>query len=315
MNDATRSWCGRGAGALLALALAAGACAGAAWGESIVARQPGAAHAGAPQHAPGYLGIAFADVPPEQAAAMHLKQPCGAEVAFVDHDAPAGKAGLKPHDIVIAVNGHAVDGASTLERLIHEAGAGGSITLAVMRNGAEMTLTAKLADREQVERAALQRLASNAPPPPMEAEGFDATYAAPLNAPPADAPSRTQSFISTMLHTGPFTGMAVQAMEPQLAVYFGAPQGMGLLVNTVMANSPASNAGLRAGDVVLRADGVAMHSTSDWTRHLHAGKGSPVTLVVLRDKHEQILSLVPDLKHRSAVEARPVVGGVVVVCA
>lgn len=262
------------------------------------------AHAGAhasSQRQTGYLGIEFHDVTDEQAASLRLRGVHGAEIAMVDHDGPAGHAGLKAHDIIVALNGQAVDGSPTLKRLIHDLNAGAEITLEVIRNGEALTLNAKLANRDEVARQAMQRLAA-APtaPAPKGLVGDD--YSVETEPPPSN--SRTQQFLN-MLHTGPFTGLAMDTMEPQLAAFFGAPSGAGLLVHTVLPNSPASAAGLRAGDVVLRADAVVLKSPSDWTHHLRASRGSVVTLTVLRDKHEQTVVLVPDLKRHSVLRSSP----------
>ena len=52
-------------------------------------------------------------------------------------------------------------------------------------------------------------------------------------------------------------------------------------------------------------NGNRVASKSDWTRALHDSKGHPVSLTVVRDRHEQLLTMVPDARHRSAVEAPP----------
>jgi S1-C subfamily serine protease len=74
------------------------------------------------------------------------------------------------------------------------------------------------------------------------------------------------------------------------------PKGEGLLVKSVDDGSPAAIVGIRAGDVILRADNQPMHSTSDWSKRLHASKGKPMALVILRNHQPLTVTLQPDTK-------------------
>ena len=245
-----------------------------------------------------YLGIVFVDLSEDQAVALHVKG--GVEIVLVDHDGPAGKIGLKPHDVIVRMNSQPVANSDALRRMIHDAGAGTAISLDVLRQNQSLTLTAQLADRDEVAREALKRmvappdLPADDPMPPMT---MGQAFMEQSTPPPAK-----QSFLASMLHSTPFTGLAIDEMEPQLSAYFGAPQGVGLLVNTVLPNSPAAMAGLRAGDILLKADAMSLRSVADWTRYLHTTRGRPITLTLLREKQSQVVTLVPEMKKHSMVE-------------
>src|SRR2546425_7405324 len=67
-----------------------------------------------------YLGVDVSDVTTERLSALKLKDERGVEVTMVDQDAPAGKAGLKEHDVILTMNGSNVDSGAQLRRMIRE---------------------------------------------------------------------------------------------------------------------------------------------------------------------------------------------------
>ena len=246
----------------------------------------------ATQRPPGYLGIEFHDLTREQAEALHLRGPQGVEVLLVDHDGPAAAAGLQPHDLITGLNGRVVPSGEALRRMIRDTGAGVMVTLSVFRNGNPITIRTKLVNHEDVEREAWQRLRQPEPPAALHGQmitGPSDSYVGAAPATAATAP-RGEGFIGDILH-GESAGLMVDAMQPQLRSYFGAPKGQGLLVESVANGSAAAAAGVQAGDVLVRADDRPMRSASDWTKQLKASKGKAVSLDVVRDHHALTLTL------------------------
>ena len=68
---------------------------------------------------------------------------------MVDQDAPAGKAGLKEHDVILTMNDSKVESGAQLRRMIRETPAGRIVTLGVSRDGQPLTLKVQLADRRK----------------------------------------------------------------------------------------------------------------------------------------------------------------------
>lgn len=244
----------------------------------------------------GYLGVDIRDVSDDQMGVLKLKESRGAEVIHVDHDGPAGKAGLQEHDVILQMNGQSIEGEDQLRRMLRETPAGRSVTLAISRDGQQQALTTQLANRSEVERKAWEdhwRV-------PEPAGGADA--ATEERGKRFFSPTlKGRSFMGALTLGSSYTGATVETMGPQLAEFFGS-QGAGVLVHSVDANSPGALAGLRAGDVVVRANATKMTSSGDWMKVVRENKGKTLAVVVLRDKKEQTLTLIPDGKKRSSVE-------------
>src|ERR1700738_3310905 len=75
-------------------------------------------------HAQGYLGVLVTDVDNDSANKLKLKDAKVALITLIDHDAPAGQKGLRVNDVVVSVNGQAIEGAEQFGRVFHDLPAG-----------------------------------------------------------------------------------------------------------------------------------------------------------------------------------------------
>ncbi len=221
-----------------------------------------------------WLGVSIDDVTADRLNALKLKEEKGAEVTMVDQDAPAGKAGLQEHDVILSMNGTPVESAAQLRRMIHETPPGRVITLGISRNGQPMTVKVQLANRET------EMFGSNA-------KNFQ-LHIPEIRVPEIDIPSITM----VMATASARSGLTVENITAQLGEFFGVKNGGGVLVRNVEKGSRAEKAGFRAGDVIVKVNDQTVHDTSDFTHAVHSRNGSSVKVIVMRDRKEQYLNLV-----------------------
>src|ERR1700730_5046031 len=96
-----------------------------------------------------YLGVDISDVTTERLAVLKLKEEKGVEVTMVDQDAPAGKAGIKEHDVILTMNGTPIESGTQIKRMIRETPAGRLVTFELSRDGQPLTIKVQLADRRK----------------------------------------------------------------------------------------------------------------------------------------------------------------------
>ncbi len=273
--------------------------------------------------APGYLGVDIRDLTEDQAAALRLQSTRGAEVVRVDHDGPAGKIGLREHDVILQLNGQAIEGQEQLRRMLREIPPGHIATLVISRDGQRQTLRTQLANREELERRAWQQHLTVPEPPAPYGPPEPAPAIADRSLPAAGDGGRSSHSLGffgdvtgrsfgrsrndKVLLSSSYTGAALESLSPQLAEFFGTPGGSGLLVRSVEPNSPAAAAGMRAGDVVLKIDQMAILTGEDWLKAVHENRGRPISLTVLREHRVAVLTLTPDAHRRSRVVLPPAV--------
>ncbi len=94
----------------------------------------------------GRLGILISNVTKDAAEAMGLSKAQGAVVQSVEKDTPAEKAGIKEGDIILKVDGKAVEGSAEVTRLIGATKPGSKVNLSIWRNGAARDITATIGE-------------------------------------------------------------------------------------------------------------------------------------------------------------------------
>ena len=229
-----------------------------------------------------YLGVDTRNVTPDRLDALHLKEERGVEVTMVDQDAPAGKAGVKDHDVILSINGQSVESVEQLRRMIHEIPAGRSIEIGISREGQASTLKAQLAERNKTFGSEHE---FNWAVPPMNIPAIPA-----INIPRISIPE--MDFQTVVVMRSPIrSGLMVENLTPQLGEYFGAKNGVGVLVRSVEKGSRAEQAGFHAGDVIVKVNGSTVSDCSDFTRLLKGHAANKATVTVLRDRKEQNLTI------------------------
>lgn len=207
---------------------------------------------------------------------LKLSQARGVEITTVDQDSPAGKAGLREQDVILSFNGQQINNSSDLRRFIRQTPPGQTVKLGISRDGQMQTVPVQLASRRETFKFNFN-MPSIPPMPPINIE------------PPV---------INVMQRRD---GLTVESLSGQLAQYFGAKSGRGVLVRSVDRGSNAEAAGFKAGDVIIAAGSSTVDNVSDWSRVLRQQSGK-VSVKVLRDRREQTLSF--NVPERSRSDAR-----------
>jgi serine protease Do len=228
-----------------------------------------------------YLGVDTGDITADRLAALHLKEETGVEITMVDQDAPAGKAGLKEHDVILTLNGTAVESVEQFRRMIHETPAGRVISLGISRNGQPMTVKVQLAERDKGFGYGYG-YGSDAKSFHFEMPEIPAIPAMP----DIDIPVSI-----VVVHSSARSGLMVENLTPQLGDFFGAKNGQGVLIRSVEKGSRADKAGFRAGDIIIKINGESIHDSGDFSHALRERKNNSVNISILRDKKEQTLTL------------------------
>ncbi|HXT64470.1 MAG TPA: PDZ domain-containing protein [Pyrinomonadaceae bacterium] len=228
-----------------------------------------------------FLGVHAEDVSKENMASYGLREVRGVGVTEVVKDSPAEKAGLRKGDVIVGFNGEAVTSTRKLNRLVNESSPDQNVRLTVARGGSEQEISATLGKRdafnnvwnEKTREEMRQKMEKMRKDMPKIKTG-DGTWTINMGG----AHRRI--------------GISTQTLTKQLADYFGVTEG--ILVTSVVENSAAAKAGLKAGDVITAVDGEKVDSPGDISRAINKKDDGPVTLTVVRDRSSRSITVTPE---------------------
>lgn len=241
-----------------------------------------------------YLGVQTVDVTKENFSRFGLSEVRGVAVDKVLKDSPAEKAGLQTNDVIVRFDGESVTSVRKLTRLIGEVAPDHKVNLTVLRGGSERNIEVTVGKRDlnfdasgvlsgdfpRIENMPRIPRVMTVPPVP------NATI------PPIEFGDGNVFVWSTGANRR--IGVTLTSLTEQLADYFGVSDGRGLLVNEVRADSPAAKAGLKAGDVIVEADGQKVEKNSDLIKAINEKKEGPISITVIRDRNRQTFSVEPE---------------------
>ena len=210
-----------------------------------------------------FLGVNLAEVDADRARELKLKEAYGAEITRVEEGSPAEKAGLKPNDVVLEYNGQRVEGMEQFGRMVRETPPGREVKLLISRNGATQTLAATLAARKF------------RPVGGGGGTGFEI--------PEFHMPDIPQIF--TTLRS-PMLGVEAESLGSQLGAYFGVKEGV--LVRSVLKDTPAEKAGIKAGDVITKVDGMAITTPNELSNAVRSSNSKKSYTVDLMRDHKPV---------------------------
>lgn len=229
-----------------------------------------------------FLGVGVAEIDAERAKALNLREERGVEITRVEDDGPASKGGVKTGDVVLEYNGQRVEGLEQFVRLVRETPIGREVRLSISRNGAPLTVIVTTGSRKS--------WSSRGEPFGVEAPRIEFP----------DGLGREFPRVFSMWR-GSALGVEVETLEPQLAQYFGVKEGA--LIKSVAKGSPAEKAGLKAGDVVVKMDGVKIVQARDVSSAVRGAKGKLTAMVIMRERREMSLNVPVGDDHAEALAA------------
>jgi PDZ domain-containing protein len=241
---------------------------------------------------PGYLGVTFdgpstEDWRGDERVIRFLDYP---RISMVEPSSPADRAGIQEGDTLLAFNGDDVrDRAISLTKLLVPER---RIVVRVRREGSAKDVRVKVDSSpdymiSRSARAPMAVIPPMAPMAPGQVRVREEVVRPRTPMPDGMPPDMPRAFV--WVNTDGIGGAKVESISEGLGKALGVESGV--LVLKVGPGTPAYKAGLRDGDVILRADGRAIRTVRELRSLVEGENDDGVKLVIQRDRKQRELTL------------------------
>jgi len=203
----------------------------------------------------GLLGVGIQDLDKDLAKQFGLSDSNGALVSTVNPGSAADKAGVQVGDVIVGLNGKAVESSRDLRNRVGGLAPGAKVKLEIMRGGKAMTLNATIG--ESTEQTASE-------------EGSEA------------APEQAAKL-----------GLSLQPLTPELAQRYGLNEKTGLLIADVDQGSPAAQAGLQEGDLIVQVNRKPVSKVSELQSAVAESRKAGSILLLVKRKSASLFVALP----------------------
>jgi len=221
----------------------------------------------------------------------------GVRIVGIVGDSAAERAGLREGDVILSVDGKTLTAPDDLSDWLRRSRPGDRVELEVDRDGETERITAELGEHPMrgrrihgysLDRDEMEQLEDRLEGLALQLDGLDLDY----------------NFRFDRRGRRPKLGVELVGVTPELREHLGAGPDEGVLVAKIVPGTPAEEAGVEVGDLIVALDGVTIDGHRTLRRELAGKSDESVDLDVIRDRRRVTLPVFIPERENDARDAR-----------